>query len=121
MHEAVQIFRTLFRSAAIDGMSTSQLARPPGATADGISNRQLEARRGVAAALDALGGHHSPGRLLRVVRGRARVLGARIGNAPGRVGGSGRPVHGPVAQGILVAALGTRAAHFRLLPRSEVA
>ncbi len=60
MHEAGCMFRTLFRSAAIDSMSTSQLIRLPGATADGISNRQLEARRRIANAIDALGGHDSP-------------------------------------------------------------
>ena len=48
MHEAGQIFRTLFRSAALDGIATSQLTRLAGATADAMSNRQLDARRRVA-------------------------------------------------------------------------
>jgi hypothetical protein len=39
MHEAEQIFRTLFRSAALDGMATSQLIQLAGATADAMSSR----------------------------------------------------------------------------------
>ena len=114
MHEAGCIFRALFRSAAIDGMSTSQLVRLPGAAADGFSNRQLEARRRVAEALDALGGHGSPaGSCVWFVVG----LEFSVREWAQRRGWSGRPVHGPVAQGMLVAALGTLAAHFRLTPR----
>ncbi|WP_372624532.1 hypothetical protein [Falsiroseomonas sp.] len=60
MHEAGQIFRTLFRSAALDGIATSQLIRLAGATADAMSSRQIDARRRVANAIDALGGHDSP-------------------------------------------------------------
>lgn len=118
MHEAGCIFRTLFRSAAIDGMSTSQLIRLAGATADRISNRQLEARRRVAEALDALGGHGSPaGSCVWFVVG----LEFSVREWAMRQGWSGRPVHGPVAQGILVAALGTLAMHFGLTPRQRAA
>lgn len=118
MHEAGCIFRTLFRSAAIDSMSTSQLIRLPGSTADGISNRQLEARRRVADALDALGGHDSPaGSCVWFVVG----LEFSVREWAMRQGWSGRPVHGPVAQGILVAALGTLASHFRLTPGRRAA
>jgi NADPH:quinone reductase-like Zn-dependent oxidoreductase len=56
MHEAGCIFRTLFRSASLDGIATSQLIRLPGATTDTVSTRQIDARRRVAEALDALGG-----------------------------------------------------------------
>jgi hypothetical protein len=38
-----------------------------------------------------------------------------------RQGWAGRPVHGPVAQGILVGALGTLAMHFGLVPRQRAA
>lgn len=118
MHEAGCTFRTLFRSAAIDSMSTSQLVRLPGATADGISNRQLEARRRVVEALDALGGHGSPaGSCVWFVVG----LELSVREWAMRQGWSGRPVHGPVAQGILVAALGTLAMHFGLTPRQRAA
>jgi hypothetical protein len=118
MHEAGCIFRTLFRGAAIDGMSTSRLIRLPGAAADGISSRQLDARRRVAEALDALGGHGSPaGSCAWFVVG----MECSVREWAQRRGWAGHPVHGPMAQGILVAALGTLAAHFRLTPRSRVA
>ena len=55
MHEAGCIFRTLFRSAAIDGIATSQLIRLAGATGGEMSGRQIDARRRVNTALDALG------------------------------------------------------------------
>ncbi|MBE9606262.1 hypothetical protein IAI18_15460 [Acetobacteraceae bacterium H6797] len=118
MHESGCIFRTLFRSAAIDGMPTSQLLRLPGAMADGVSDRQLDARRRLAAALDALGGHGSPaGSCAWFVVG----LECSIREWAMRRGWAGRPVHGPVAQGILVAALGMLAMHFGLTPRSRAA
>jgi hypothetical protein len=118
MHEAGCIFRTLFRSAAIDSMSTSQLIRRPGATADGISDRQLDARRRVVEALDALGGHDSPaGSCVWFVVG----LEYSVREWAMRRGWSGRPVHGPVALGMLVAALGILARHFGLAPRSQAA
>ena len=118
MHEAGQIFRTMFRSAALDGIATSQLTRLAGATADGISNRQLEARRRVANALDALGGHGSPaGSCVWFVIG----LEFSVREWAMRQGWAGRPVHGPVAQGILVAALGTLVMHFGLTPRQWAA
>jgi hypothetical protein len=118
MHEAGCIFRTLFRGAAIDAMPTSQLIRVPGAVADGISSRQLDARHRVVDALDALGGQGSPaGSCAWFVIG----LECSIREWAQRRGWSGRPVHGPVAQGILVAALGTLAAHFRLTPRRRAA
>ena len=118
MHEAGQIFRTLFRGAALDGIATSQLIRLAGATADAMSSRQIDARRRVAEALDALGGHDSPaGSCVWAVVG----LEFSVREWAMRQGWSGRPVHGPVAQGILVAALGTLAMHFGLTPRQRAA
>jgi hypothetical protein len=118
MHEAGCIFRTLFRSAALDGIATSQLVRLSGATADGMTSRQIDARRRVAEALDALGGHGSPaGSCVWAVVG----LEFSVREWAMRQGWSGRPVHGPVAQGILVAALGTLAMHFGLTPRQRAA
>jgi len=118
MHEAGCIFRTLFRSAALDGIATSQLIRLASTTADAVSSRQVDARRRVAEALDALGGHDSPaGSCVWFVVG----LEFSVREWAMRQGWSGRPVHGPVAQGILVAALGTLAMHFGLTPRQRAA
>ncbi|MBW6400396.1 hypothetical protein KPL78_21225 [Roseomonas sp. HJA6] len=112
MHEAGCIFRTLFRSAAIDSISTSQLIRLPGSTADRLSNRQLDARRRVLAAIDALGGHDSPaGSCVWFVVG----LEMSVREWAARRGWSGRPVPQPIACGILVAVLGVLAAHFGLV------
>jgi len=118
MHEAGSIFRTLFRSAALDGIATSQLIRLAGATNDDLPNRQLDARRRVASAIDAVGGHDSPaGSCVWFVVG----LEFSVREWAQRQGWSGRPVHSPVAQGILVGALGTLAMHFGLTPRQRAA
>jgi hypothetical protein len=118
MHEAGQIFRTLFRSAALDGIATSQLIRLAGATGDAMSSRQIDARRRVADALDAVGGHDSPaGSCVWFVVG----LEFSVREWAQRQGWAGRVVHGPVAQGILVGARGTMAMHFGLTPRQRAA
>jgi hypothetical protein len=118
MHEAGCIFRTLFRSAALDGIATSQLCRLAGATTDSMPNRQIDARRRVAEALDALGGDSSPaGSCVWFVVG----LEFSVREWAQRQGWAGRRVHGPVAQGMLVGALGTLAMHFRLTPRQRAA
>lgn len=111
MHDAGQLFRTLFRRAAFDTMGTSQLLRVSGAPGNGTSTLQVEAQRRVAAALDALGGHQSPaGSCIWFVVG----LEFSIRDWAARQGWAGKPVHGPIAQGILVAALGTLVGHFGL-------
>jgi hypothetical protein len=118
MHEAGCIFRTLFRSAALDGIATSQLIRLAGATNDDMPGRQLDARRRVANAIDALGGHDSPaGSCVWFVVG----LEFSVREWSARQGWAGRIVHGPVGQGILVGALGTLAMHFGLTPRQRAA
>jgi hypothetical protein len=118
MHEAGSTFRTLFRSAALDTIATSQLIRLAGATNDDMPNRQIEARRRVANAIDALGGHDSPaGSCVWFVVG----LEFSLREWAQRQGWSGRTVHGPTAQGMLVAALGTLAMHFGLTPRQRAA
>jgi hypothetical protein len=118
MHEAGCTFRTLFRSAAIGSMSTSQLIRSPGSTADPLSNGQLDARRRLFAALDALGGHDSPaGSCVWFVVG----LEMSVREWAARRGWGGRPVSQPIAGGILVAALGILAMHFGLTPRQRAA
>lgn len=118
MHEAGCIFRTLFRSAALDGIATTQFVRLSGVTADTMSARQVDARRRVARAMDALGGHGSPaGSAVWFVVG----LEMSIREWAARRGWSGRPVPQPIAGGILVAALGTLAMHFGLAPRMRAA
>lgn len=118
MHEAGQIFRTLFRSAALDGIATSQLIRLAGATNGDLPNRQIEARRRVATAIDALGGHDSPaGSCVWFVVG----LEFSVREWAMRQGWAGRVIHGPVGQGILVGALGMLAMHFGLTPRQRAA
>ena len=118
MHEAGSIFRTLFRSAALDGIATSQLIRLTGATAGEMSGRQIDARRRVANAIDALGGHDSPaGSCAWFVVG----LEMSVREWATRRGWSGKPVPQPIAGGMLVAALGILAMHFGLTPREQAA
>lgn len=118
MHEAGAIFRALFRSAALDDIATSQLIRLAGATNDDMPNRQIDARRRIANAIDALGGHDSPsGSCVWFVVG----LEFSVREWAMRQGWAGRVVHGPVGQGILVGALGMLAMHFGLTPRQRAA
>jgi hypothetical protein len=118
MHEAGCIFRTLFRSAALDSIATTQFVRLGGGTVDAMSARQVDARRRVARAMDALGGHGSPaGSAVWFVVG----LEMSIREWSARQGWSGKPVPQPTAGGILVAGLGTLAMHLGLTPRSQAA
>ncbi len=118
MHEAGCIFRTLFRSAALDGIATTQFVRLSGVTADTMSGQQLDARRRVAKAVDALGGHDSPaGSCIWFVVG----LEMSVREWAARRGWSGRPVPQPIAGGIAVAGLGILAMHFGLMPRDRAA
>ena len=118
MHDAGQLFRSLFRSAAFDSMSTSQILRVPGTRVDTLSTLQVDARRKITEALDALGGHASPaGSCVWFVVG----LEFSIREWAARRGWAGRPVPGPVGQGVLVAGLGMLAMHFGLTPRSQAA
>ncbi len=118
MHEAGCIFRTLFRSAALDSIATTQFVRLSGVTADTMSGRQLDARRRVGKALDALGGHDSPaGSCVWFIVG----LEMSIREWAARRGWSGRPVPQPIAGGMLVAGLGILAMHFGLTPRQQAA
>ena len=118
MHEAGSVFRTLFRTAAIEGIATSQLIRISSSTTNGLSNRQLDARRRVLAAFDALGGHSSPaGSCVWFVVG----LEMSVREWAARQGWSGKPVPQPIAGGMLVAGLGILAAHFGLTPRQRAA
>lgn len=118
MHDAGAYFRALFRSGALDGMSKSPLLRMPGATADSLSDHHMDARRKVAAALDALGRHDSAaGSCAWHVIG----MESSVREWAMRQGWRGRPVPPPQAQGMLVATLSVLAGHFGLVPRPRAA
>ncbi len=118
MHEAGAIFRTLFRSAALHGIATSQLVRLAGGGSDPLTERQATARVRVAAALDALGGHDSAaGSCAWHVVG----LEMSVREWAQRQGWGGRPVAPPQAQGMLVATLSVLAGHFGLAGRQRAA
>jgi hypothetical protein len=118
MYEAGGLFRALFRRAALDGMSRSPLLRLPGKAPDALSERNIDARRKVAEALDALGGHDSAaGSCAWYVVG----LEMSVREWAMRQGWGGRPVAPPQAQGMLVATLSVLAGHFGLVPRTRAA
>jgi len=112
MHDAGGYFRALFRRAALDGMARSPLVRLPGKTADALSERHIDARRKVAEALDALGGHDSAaGSCAWYVVG----LEMSVREWAMRQGWGGQ------AQGMLVAALGVLAAVYGFGPGRRAA
>ena len=107
MYDAARAFQADFTIANLDPIRAAPMLRVPGAGREpDLNERQLDARRRVHAAMQALGGIGSPGGscswhvlgLQRVVREWAM-----------RQGWSGRPVRQEQAQGILVAALGVLA------------
>ncbi|MBX6376683.1 MAG: hypothetical protein IRZ13_20955 [Acetobacteraceae bacterium] len=118
MHEAGSIFRTQFRSAALDGVRTTQLVRVPSGTGDTLTERQVSARQKVAAAIDALGGLQSPG-------GSSvwHVLGLEcsIREWALQQGWQGRPIAPAQAQGMFTAALSVLAVHYGLVRRPREA
>jgi hypothetical protein len=112
MHDAGANFRTLFRSAAFDSMASSSLLRVPGGARDRISERNVDARMKVAAAIDILGGHDgAAGSCAWHVIG----LECSVREWAMRQGWRGRPVPTAQAQGLLVATLSVLAAHFGLV------
>lgn len=118
MHEAGCVFRTMFRSTALDGLRATPLLRLPGGGGDPLTERQASARERVAAAVDALGGHDSAaGSCAWHVLG----LEMSVREWAQRQGWGGRPVAPPQAQGILIATLAVLAAHFGLTPRQRAA
>ncbi|WP_368419980.1 hypothetical protein [Rhodovarius sp.] len=118
MHDSGEIFRGLFRRAALDGMARSPLIRLPGKAADALSERNIDARHKVAEALNALGGHDSAaGSCAWHVVG----LEMSVREWAMRQGWDGRPVAPPQAQGMLVATLSVLAGHFGLVSRTRVA
>jgi len=118
MHDAGVIFRGQFRAAALDTLRAMPLVRVPSGTGDPLTERHVDGRRKVAAALEALGGQDS-------AAGSCvwHVVGCEcsIREWAMRQGWGGRSVGHAQAQGILVAALGVLAGHFGLTLRSRAA
>jgi hypothetical protein len=109
MHSAAMDFRAHFVVANIDRLRALPIMRVPGTGREpDLSERQLDARRRVHKALDALGGIGSPaGSCVWHVVGLQRS----VREWAIRQGWGGRPVRQEQAQGILVAALGILAAY----------
>jgi len=111
MHDAGAMFRAQFRAAALDTLRAMPMIRVPGGTGGPLTERQVGARRKVAAAMEALGGDDSAaGSCVWHVVGCERS----VREWAMRQGWGGRRVSPPQAQGMLVAALSTLAGHYRL-------
>jgi hypothetical protein len=110
MHDAARDFQAQFTVARFDVIRCMPLVRLPGGGGSGdLTDAQVDARRRVGKALDALGGLGSPaGSCVWHVVGLQRS----IREWAMRQGWGGRPVRVEQAQGILVAALGMLAGHY---------
>ena len=110
MHDAARDFQAQFTIARFDVVRCMPLMRLPGGSGPGdLTDAQVDARRRVGGALDALGGLGSPaGSCVWHVVGLQRS----IREWAMRQGWGGRPVRVEQAQGILVAALGVLAGHY---------
>jgi hypothetical protein len=111
MHDAAKDFQAAFIIAQPDPLRALPVLRVPGAGREPeLNDRQLHARRRVHKALEALGGISSPaGSCVWHVVGLQRS----VREWAMRQGWGGRRVRQEQAQGILVAALGVLARHFR--------
>jgi hypothetical protein len=109
MHDAAKAFQAAFIVANFDPLRAIPILRVPGnGRGADLNERQLDARRRVHEALQALGGIGSPaGSCVWHVVGLQRS----VREWAIRQGWGGRPVRQEQAQGILVAALGMLAAH----------
>jgi hypothetical protein len=111
-HRAARAFEAAFAAAGLDPLRARPLdtAAGSGCHRQQLTEGQALARRRVALAIDALGGHHSPA---------ASCIWCVIGHQMSlrqwalRQRWGGRPVRPDQAQGVLVAALGVLATHFR--------
>ena len=110
MHDAARDFQAQFTIARFDVVRCMSLMRVPGGGGPGdFTDAQVDARRRIAKALDALGGLGSPaGSCVWHVVGLQRS----IREWSMRQGWGGRLVRVEQAQGILVAALGVLARHY---------
>ena len=111
MHDAAHDFQAAFIVANLDPLRALPILRVPGTGRDpDLNDRQLDARRRVHEAMQALGGLSSPaGSCVWHVVGLQRS----VREWAIRQGWGGRPVRQEQAQGILVAALGVLAAQSR--------
>ena len=111
MHDAAKDFQAAFIVANLDPLRALPILRVPGTGREPeLSERQIDARRRVHRALEALGGLSSPaGSCVWHVVGLQRS----VREWSLRQGWGGRPVRQEQAQGILVAALGMLAAQSR--------
>jgi hypothetical protein len=111
MHDAARDFQAAFAIANLDPIRAAPILRMPGSGRDpDLNEQQIDARRRVHAAMQALGGIGSPaGSCVWHVVGLQRS----VREWAIRQGWNGRPVRQELAQGILVAALGVLAAAFR--------
>ena len=109
MHDAGQDFQAAFIVAQLDPLRALPVVRVPGTGREPeLSERQLDARRRVHEALQALGGLSSPaGSCVWHVVGLQRS----VREWAVRQGWAGRPVDHKAAAGILIAGLGMLAAH----------
>jgi hypothetical protein len=109
MHDAARDFQAAFIVANLDPLRAIPILRVPGTGCEPeLNERQLDSRRRVHEAMQALGGISSPaGSCIWHVVGLQRS----IPEWAIRQGWGGRQVRQEQAQGILVAALGMLAAH----------
>jgi Domain of unknown function (DUF6456) len=106
MYDASRAFQAAFTIANLDPVRALPILRVPGGRTENVNERQIDARRRVHAALQALGGINSPaGSCVWHVVGLQRS----VREWAMRQGWSGRPVRQEQAQGILIAALGVLA------------
>ena len=110
MYDAAKDLEAAFIVANLDPLRALPILRVPGNGREpDLSERQLDARRRVHQAMQALGGISSPaGSCVWHVVGLQRS----VREWAIRQGWGGRPVRQEQAQGILVAALGVLAGHF---------
>jgi Domain of unknown function (DUF6456) len=110
MHDAARDFQAQFTVARFDAVRCMPLMRLQGGGGPSdLTDAQVDARRRVGSALDALGGLGSPaGSCVWHVVGLQRS----VREWAMRQGWGGRPVRVEQAQGMLVAALGVLAGHY---------
>ena len=110
MHDAARDFQAQFTIARFDVVRCMSLVRVPGSSGPGdLTDAQVDARRRIGKALDALGGLGSPaGSCVWHVVGLQRS----IREWAMRQGWGGRPIGEKPAQGVLIAALGVLARHY---------
>jgi hypothetical protein len=111
MHDAARDFQAAFTIANLDPIRALPILRVPGGRTENVNERQLDARRRVHEAMQALGGVNSPaGSCMWHVVGLQRS----VREWAIRQGWGGRPVRQEQAQGILVAALGVLASSLNI-------